>query len=103
MRVADTGDERIEAAPGHAAALTTLIQPFKQKPHGLTHILATAPTVATDSVILDVAVEMSSDVLHHDATAVRSQFSEAHAQSLRKRVGTRLDSRSALGQSLGEL
>ena len=75
-------DSAIEASPRHAAALTTSIQPFKQQPPGLTHILPETATVATNPKILDVALEMSSHMLQHGLTALRAQFRQPHAQCL---------------------
>ena len=55
-------DHPIEAVPCQAAALAPSIQPCEQKPPGLIHVLPETATVATDSVILDVALKMSLDI-----------------------------------------
>ena len=65
-------DPAIEADPGHAAALTTSIQPFEEKPPSLIHILLEAATVATNPEILDVAVQMPSHMLEHGLPSLRA-------------------------------
>jgi hypothetical protein len=54
--------DSIEVIPLDAAALTTSIEPFEQKPTAGIQILPQTSAVATHSKILEVAPEMLLDI-----------------------------------------
>jgi hypothetical protein len=75
-------DTRVEAGPCHAAPLTAAVQPFEQEAAGVVKIPLHAPEVATDPIVLDVALEMSNDILQHGFPPFDSQLGEMHVQCL---------------------
>jgi hypothetical protein len=76
--------DAIELIPPHAAALTTPIEPFEQKPAAGIQIPLQTSDVATDSKILEVATEMLLHILHHGSTTVRPQNIQTHAEFLQR-------------------
>src|SRR5215207_6044056 len=65
-----------------SSPLTASIEPFEQKLSRVMHILAETATVATNPVILDVALEMSSNVLQHGFTSAGPHCRQTHAEGL---------------------
>ena len=72
----------METIPCHAATLTTPVEPFEQKAARTFAITLHASEVTTDAKVLDVALEMSTDVLQHGFAPMRSQQCDTHVEFL---------------------
>ena len=72
----------METSPCHAATLATPIEPFEQKAAGTFSVTLHASEIATDAKVLDVALEMSTDVLQHGFAPMRSQQCDTHVEFL---------------------
>lgn len=75
-------DALMESSPCHAAALTAPVEPFEQEAASVVKVALHAPEVATDTIVLDVALEMPDDILQHGFPPVDSQVCETHVQCL---------------------
>src|SRR5450631_611260 len=67
-------DTRVEPGPRHAAPLTAAVQPFEQEAASVVTVPLHTPEVATDAIVLDVALEMSDDILQHGFPPVDPQL-----------------------------
>jgi hypothetical protein len=58
-------DAPVESRPCHAAPLTAPVEPFEQEAASVVKVPLHAPEFATDTKVLDVALEMPDDILQH--------------------------------------
>ncbi len=75
-------DPMLESGPGHAAPLTAPVEPFEQDTASVMTVPLHAPKIATDAIVLDVALEMPDDILQHSFAPHGSQVCETHVECL---------------------
>ncbi len=71
-----------ESLPRDAAALTAPIEPLEQKPARDIQIPLHTAEVATDSKVLDMALEVAAAVVEHSYGPVRAQHRELRTEFL---------------------